>query len=331
MRLRLPANFFFTGQAASSWAHPTGFRQYTGDAYMAQLARSSRNLQYYSAFNDRSPGFQADLGYIPRVDVREFKNRVGYLWWPEGTSIVNFGAAVVVLGNWMRTGITQDWMVAPEVSMQMKRLTQLTYSRAESFEYFQGQGFRKGNNNFIATSEPFKWLAFSAAMMNGTAINYYPARGIVPFRADTVEGNATITFRPTPRLRLEETYFYTNLRTRGGWDFVPVPTALFTNHIVRSKVNYQFTRAISLRAIVDYNSVLPNQSLVQLDRTKRLGYDLLFTYLLHPGTAFYAGYTDIYENLIFDPSKPPYLQITPFPGYPTGRQFFMKMSYLFRF
>ena len=85
-------------------------------------------------------------------------------------------------------------------------------------------------------------------------------------------------------------------------------TTVYNNHIARSKVNYQFTRELSLRAIVDYNGVLPNASLVNLDRTKRFGYDLLMTYLIHPGTALYIGYTDIYQNYLFDPSRPPYLQ-----------------------
>ena len=88
---------------------------------------------------------------------------------------------------------------------------------------------------------------------------------------------------------------------------------------------------MSFRAIVDYNGVLPNESLVSLERTKRMGYDLLFTYLVHPGTALYVGYTDIYENLYFDPSRPPYLQPVRGLDLNTGRQFFVKLSYLFRY
>ena len=96
-------------------------------------------------------------------------------------------------------------------------------------------------------------------------------------------------------------------------------------------MNCQFTRELSFRAIVDYNGVLPNASLVTLERKKRVSYDLLLTYLLHPGTALYAGYTDIYENLMFDPSRPPYLRLSGFPDMNTGRQVFVKLSYAFRF
>ena len=107
--------------------------------------------------------------------------------------------------------------------------------------------------------------------------------------------------------------------------------AIFNNHILRSKVNYQFSRELSLRAIFDYNGVLPNVTLVSLDKSKRLGADLLLTYLLHPGTALYIGYTDVHENLAFDPMLSPPLLRTAFPGTTTGRQVFIKLSYQFRY
>ena len=96
-------------------------------------------------------------------------------------------------------------------------------------------------------------------------------------------------------------------------------------------MNYQFSRELSLRAIFDYNGVLPNASLVSLDKSKRLGADVLLTYLLHPGTALYAGYSDIRENLAFNPLLSPTLQRTASPNTTTGRQVFIKLSYQFRY
>jgi hypothetical protein len=208
--------------------------------------------------------------------------------------------------------------------MQFTRLTGFTFSRTEAFELYKGQGFRKAGNHYILTSEWFRWLAVESLYTHGSAINYYPASGYAPFLADSRYRSLSVTLRPTSRLRLDEQYIYSHLRTRPG-------LAVYNNHIMRSKLNYQFNRELSLRAIVDYSGVLPNASLVNLQRTKRLSYDFLLTYLLHPGTAFYLGYTDIYENLLFDPSRPPYLQLTGSPNLNTGRQVFVKLSYLFRF
>ncbi len=295
------------------------------------MANSGRTLQYYTNYTDRSPGFQADLGYIPRVDIRQVKNRLGYRWWRDKKTLVNYGPAVVVLGNWNRAGRNQDWEVDAEWGMQFTRLTSFTYSRTEAFELYNGFGFRKGYNNFVLGSEWFKWLAVAATYTHGSAVNYYPAAAYTPFVGRGQTGDLEVTLRPTARLRLDEIYLYSHLSTPPGWQGGAGQTTIYTNHIVRSKVNYQFTRELSLRAIVDYNGVLPNSSLVSLDRTKRFGYDLLLTYLLHPGTALYVGYTDIYQNYLFNPSLPPYLQYTNSPNMNTGRQIFAKISYLLRF
>jgi len=96
-------------------------------------------------------------------------------------------------------------------------------------------------------------------------------------------------------------------------------------------VNYQFTWALSIRLIVDYNATLANPLLVNLDRSKRITGDVLLTYLLNPGTALYVGYTDRRENLAFDSSSLTGLQRTMSPFFPKDRQLFVKISYLFRF
>ena len=330
-RLHLNNDFFLVGQAVTTRTQPLAGPGYSGNSYYARLSRADRKVQYYSSYTDRSPGFRADLGYIPRTDIREFKSRLGYKWWRQKKTLVNFGPAIVVLGNWNRMGQTQDWELDAEWNMEFKRLTSFTFSRTEAFELYKGQGFRKGSNNYIFNSEWFKWLALRSVYTHGTAVNYYPATGYRPFLGNSQYASLDLTLRPGRRLRLDQRYVYSHLRTRPGWQPTPATASTYSNHILRSKVNCQFTRELSFRAILDYNGVLPNASLVTLERKKRASYDLLLTYLLHPGTALYAGYTDIYENLMFDPSRPPYLRLSGFPDMNTGRQVFVKLSYAFRF
>ena len=94
-------------------------------------------------------------------------------------------------------------------------------------------------------------------------------------------------------------------------------------------MSYQVNRELSFRTILDYNGVLANTNLVALDRTKHFTADLLMTYLVNPGTAFYVGYTDGYDNVALDPEG--VRRFTRSPSTSTGRQFFVKTSYLFRF
>jgi hypothetical protein len=100
---------------------------------------------------------------------------------------------------------------------------------------------------------------------------------------------------PTPiintEMKWDQTYLYSRLATMPGGvpESITGLPVVFTNHILRSKANYQFNREFSLRLILDYNAALPNGSLVSLERSRRFGGDSLFTSLLNPGTALYWG------------------------------------------
>jgi len=98
--------------------------------------------------------------------------------------------------------------------------------------------------------------------------------------------------------------------------------------LARSRATYQFTRELSLRLILDYNGVLQNPTLINIPRQKHITGDVLLTYLLHPGTAFYIGYTDRLENLALFPGQ---VNRIAFPFTTTALQFFTKISYQLRF
>ena len=103
------------------------------------------------------------------------------------------------------------------------------------------------------------------------------------------------------------------------------------NRILREKLNYQFTRLLSFRAIVDYSTVDRDSTLSRVEPEHRWGVDLLFTYLVHPGTALYVGYSDRYENFRLLPGNPPALERSSSPGMSMGRQVFVKLNYLWLF
>ena len=103
---------------------------------------------------------------------------------------------------------------------------------------------------------------------------------------------------------------------------------MYDNHLMRTKVNYQFSRALSVRAIVDYDALLANLALLANNPYKNLTGDLLVTYQINPGTAIFCGYTSNYENINRAPFAPYSLGNFGPPNTLTGRQFFVKISYL---
>lgn len=228
--------------------------------------------------------------------------------------------------TWAHDGQLQDWLIRVPLQIDFKRQSTLFVRRAESMERFAGLAFHEHENWASFSTSYLRWMDLYVALSNGTRPNFFPPSAMAPFRADHRDGQVSLTFRPTSRLLLDQTYLFSHLEAR------PVSGhagTIFDNHIVRSRVNYQFTRGLSVRGILDYNGVLSNPALVALDRTKHLTADVLLTYLLNPGTALYIGVTDGFDNVALDSVNG--LRPTRNPTTSTGRQFFVKTSSLFRF
>jgi len=214
------------------------------------------------------------------------------------------------------------------------RQTRLRVQHDQAFERYLGLEFRNHSSQVSASSDCFPWMGVSALYNRGTGINYTPATGLDPFLGDGRYMTAGLTLKPGARLSIENSLIYSQLRTSSlsGVSVVGPGTNVFINRILRSKWNYQFTRELSLRAILDYNTLDPDDRLLHpsIQKDKRFGADVLFTYFLHPGTAIYFGYTDLCRNLSYDPTRSPILQRTDGIGLSTGRQVYLKLSYLLR-
>jgi hypothetical protein len=332
-RLKLHPNWILNGQVTRSYTRELDGTRVSGPAYWAELRHDGRHLAYAGRYSDRSPDFRSQLGFIQRVDIRQTEQFVRYYWRPKNSHVLLFGPDVFTVVNWNRLGQVQDWFVDASFGADLRGPTGMGCRRIDAFELFQGHGFRKHTTDCGINTAWLRWLELTADYTWGSSVNFFPASGMSPFLANATSAKLGFTLRPNPRTRFDQLYLYSRLAGRRGSTPAgsQAGTSIFNNHILRSKLNYQFTRELSLRAIFDYSAVLPNPSLVNLERSKRFTADLLVTYLLNPGTALYVGYTDNYENLELDASLPSGLRRIGDPTTSTGRQFFVKMSYLFRF
>jgi hypothetical protein len=322
-RLKLDDHWTFAGQAMASQTVEEDGTHFGGDAFNLDLHRQSRNYTFDLQYIDRGEGFHTDLGFVNRVNMRQPQVFLARRYHPKSKIVLSFGPNLYTMAVLDHLGVQQDWRVNPGFNIEMARSTYFSVSHGEAFERFQNINFRHQGTTAGGHSEYFKRATIDASYGRSTSINYNPAENLLPFLADERDVQVNLTFRPKARLKLDEVYYYTNLRTRNA--------TVFVNHLARSRVNYQFTRELSLRLIMDYNGVLENPALVNLTRQKRVTGDVLLTYLIHPGTALYLGYTDRIENLRLIPGAPPTVVPIGFPSTTTARQFFAKVSYLFRF
>jgi hypothetical protein len=325
-RLKLNNNWSVKTQAIRSYDRALDGTRSVGSGLTAEAVYSDRHLVYSGAYTDFTPGFRTPLAFIQRVDIRQEGQYASYMWRPEHGPVTSFGPTLNQSFIFDHTGRLTDWSGGAQFDISLRGPTRLSAFRYQTYEYYLGQGFHKGASGLSYYTAWQRWLDLYGSYSKGDAVNYSPAPGIEPFlgRSDAAAFGATVHL---PRLRLEQYYLFSRLA--GG--STPAGLTVFNSHVARSKLNYQFSRALSLRAIIDYYAQLPNESLVQQIHLKQVTTDVLLTYLIHPGTAAYIGYTNRFQNLVPDPVNPPNLVPGGPPSFQTDRLLFVKLSYLFHF
>ena len=293
----------------------------------ADLSFDSRNFDYSAQYEQFGPDFAAPLGFVSRVGYRRTEQDVEYTFRLKKGPLVQFGPSFAADFIWDHgTGALLDREIEGQFSVELRGETELQFGRTEAFELFDGFAFDIHANEAEFSTEWLKWLAVEAAYAWGTAVNHDPAEGLNPFVGDAREVEAGLILRPTPRLRFDQIYNYSTMRNRA------TAGRIFAERSLRSRLSYQFNPKLSIRAIVDYEMEDADTAFFDGDaRDRDWRMDFLLTYLVHPGTAVYLGYTDEYENVSLLRGPPPEVILTRSPRTSVGRQVFVKVSYLWRF
>src|ERR1017187_7380692 len=238
-RIKLNETWTFTGQVMTSQTRDLDGTQSGGPAYNFDLFHQNRNWLYDVNFIDRSEGFHTDLGYVPRVNMRQAQQFYMRRFHPKSKRVLVFAPNISLLGNLDHHGVQQDWRVNPAFNLQMPRSTYMFAGITDIFERFQNINFRRHDASVFFHTEYLKRATLDLNYSAGTRINYTPAAGLAPFLANGNELQATLTLRPVARLKIDQIYYLTRMHT--------ARTSVFVNHLTRTRANYQFTRALSLR------------------------------------------------------------------------------------
>lgn len=337
--LKLNQNWRLQGQAVtSSTVDVVAGTSSAGPGYKLDLERAGRKFNLQSLYTDYSPGFVTETGFVNRVDLREQMINASYYFRPEGKFLISYGPTLEQFNIWDHRGTALDYFFFPGFRIDMARSTYINFHpfgyddvRLRPLDYTTLSRVSAFPQPFWGIEAGTSWLKeldFTAFFVSGKGVNYDPAAGQAPSLGHEDQGNFTLTFHARGRLRIDNAYLLEHIRQNQ-----PSLTAV-TNHIFRSKWNYQFTRALSARVILQYTSVLSNPAISSLSPTKNVNTDFLITYLIHPGTAIYVGYNsdlgNLNRGLAVDPVTDAIL--TTRRGYINdSRQFFVKASYLFRF
>lgn len=334
-RFTLNSNWVVAVQGVASSTRLNDGSYLAGPLFETDVVRQGRKFNYELHFNDRSRGFRTETGFDPQPDLRQADQIVKYSFRPEGKHLIAWGPLFENYEGWDHAGNHLYEGFFPELSFEFVGQTFLKVLYARESELLRPSDFAvlTSNKQFSrhTTEVSFdtgllRQVTLHADYRWGTRVNYVAPAGQEPFLAGRTSATVTVTVRPMKALRVDNTYLLFRLHDRLS------SAGVFNNHIIRSKVNYQFTKALSFRFIGEYNSVLANPAFTSLKTSKNLNGDFLFTYLLRPSTALYVGYNSNLENLASPLAVGPDGDLVRGRRFLNdGRNFFVKASYLFRF
>jgi hypothetical protein len=346
-RLKFNSNWTSNLQTVvSSTKNPDGSYQ-AGPASYADASFGNVHTNYQAIYKDISPGFTSMPGFINRVDIRDLGNQFDYRFRPKEGPLVAWGPSMRTDWVWAHDGTRLDLLTQGTFTVRFKGQSYLIFEpytdfherlRPSDFPSLpENQDFHEHTSSISWGTSYVRWLTFQGYYYWGNGVNFdaptdrtfcpqEPGPGCQPYLARSDGAEALVSMRPLTALKIDNTYLFSRLREKDTGQ------AIFNNHIIRTKWNWQFTNALSFRMILQYTATLANPAFTSLETTKQFNADFLFTYMLHPGTALYVGYNSDLQNI--DPN----LQLDPNGGIlrtpkltNDGRLFFVKVSYLFRF
>lgn len=313
-----------------------------GPASYLEFARNGHSFTLDNTTQDISTNFQSQTGFLQTSNIRSNQTHSEYSWYPKSRILQTFGLETNQQVAWDHQGnrvyhyssFDPYWLlpgkivIAPVIGQNSD-----TLGPQNGYLLTHNRNFTENYGTFVFRGSPLPQLNFNLQATRGGNVNYNPVAGAPPSLMNQFSIRALFSVIPIHQLTFDNTYLLDRDHS------VASRALVYESQTFRTKINYQFTRSISARVIVEYDSTLANPAETSLRRTKQIGTQALLTWLPHPGTAVYIGYNNNLQNLnralcartptgqcdpTTTPPRPPqYLN--------DGRQIFLKASYLFRF
>ncbi|MCB2230135.1 carbohydrate binding family 9 domain-containing protein [bacterium] len=296
-----------------------------GHAVYASVERNARtwnvNIDYY----EYSPRFRADNGFVSRVNSREVSAWTGLLFRYDKHPIFDMiEPQITVARVWDFDKRFQDEWVIPGMYVRLKGQTQIDMELLFSRERFRDTviaGIRRFG--FYLDSRFSKPVSAGFNLSTGHSLIRFLER---PILGQTLELDVWSRIKLTRRLTIEPQlgYFQADFFDDVNPDWFTDPQItpgqrIVSAWVMRTYFNYQFSRPLNLRLIVEY---FDEENDYELDNSARaLVFEPLLTYELNPFTIFYIGSSHDYTDYDYTGLK---------KVRRSSQRLFVKLQYLFR-
>jgi len=329
--LKLLASYSYTKEPSDSLLESdrtfkTGGKTYTGTfdgesfdglALKAGLSYNSKQMSYWASYNDFSPGYRADNGFVTGNHTR-----VVSAWWQyyfrfdQHPILTQVQPQLFTRRVYNYDGKLKDFGIRPQFYVEFKKQTGM-YGGAlvVNNENFGGKQFNHMYRADVGIdTRPSRALAGGTWVESGNYINRRGREGDIynPFIVGKgLAWNSWFEVKPTSQSEVEVNLKTFRLWAHYGGDLIR------RQEIVRGTLSYQFSRRWFLRLIGEVTWIERNSTQTDdndnfqydlngqpiLDRVKKtfLSLDPLVSYKINPFTVFFlgahiGGESDPYDN-----------------------------------
>jgi hypothetical protein len=262
--------YFITFQAVGS---KTKFPNRETDVAPALYAEFMYYSKYVGAgawWKSIHPDFEASSGFVNRVDYKSYGVYSFFNAYPQKQFLnqLRLSLSAGIRGSYFED-IVQDKWIRTNFQFRFTEFNQVFITYMNEMERYEGIGFHKnwlsieGQNNLIS------WMPFGLYFQTGNSIFYDPED---PFVGWSNTYGVYVQLKPNKRLRIGVDFTKQTFWEKWGGEQV------FDFNVIRQRTTYQISKALSLRAIVDYNHF-----------DKEVYGSFLVSYILKPGTVFFLG------------------------------------------
>jgi len=245
----------------------------------------ARNLDFHVGYQDIGGDFRADLGFIPRVGIRNLYAGTDYIWYAEPGK---WWTRFMVVGGYQQITDESGDLIKREAGVSLQYEGPLdTHSLIDlsrTREVYNGISFDMGRWYFHHCMNPMGNMHISLNVMGGDRIDYANTRLGKRFN---IRPGMMYYIGLRWRLNLYHTYERMWVESE----------RLYTANQSEVRLAYQFSKRMFLRAILQYVDYRYNTAMYidEVDPEYRhLFTQFLFSYKINPQTVLFLGYSDNY-------------------------------------
>ena len=307
-RFRLSPASVFSFHLFGSLTRSEGERDPARD-HALSLYYNYQNRKWFIdlGYQDVSPGFQVDSGFLTRTGVRRLAVFAMHQIYPRSKffqKIEPFYWSCHIYDTIYNKWETFNIFV---LRFYLPRSTQVRFEGILGNEIFAGWRFERTGFGLRTQSQVLKQVYLETSFRRSGGI-YYDSEA--PYQGDETRYGLYLRYQPVEKFDFSLSLENSNFSRRSDGERIYDYTILWNRN------TFQVNKFLFLRAIVEYNFF-----------RKRLTADGLVSFTYIPGTVFYVGYGSAFERL--DWREGEYVEGRRFLE--TKRGLFLKISYLWRF